>query len=57
MIDNIEILFGRMKGDNMGIFAVAGLILLYWIISKIQEHKGEKDCQKYNEDLKKRGLK
>ena len=41
----------------MGLFIAAGLILLFWIISKVEEYQGEKQYKEYQEDLKRKGLK
>lgn len=41
----------------MGLFIAGGLIILYWIISKMEEKQGSKDYKKYQEELKRRGLK
>ena len=41
----------------MGLFIAGGLLLLYWIISKVEEYQGEKAYKKYQEELKRRGLK
>lgn len=41
----------------MGLFAAAGLLLLYWVIGKIEMYQGEKAYKKYQEELKRMGLK
>lgn len=41
----------------MGILIALGLILVYWIVSKVEEYQGEKDYKKYQEKLKEMGLK
>jgi len=41
----------------MGLFISAGLILLYWIISKVEEYQGEKAYREHQEELKRKGLK
>lgn len=41
----------------MGLFIAGGLLLLYWIISKVEEYQGEKAYKKHQEELKRRGLK
>ena len=41
----------------MGLFIAAGLVLLYWILDKIEMYQGEKAYKKHQEELKRRGLK
>ncbi|MDD4113807.1 MAG: hypothetical protein PHC56_12390 [Herbinix sp.] len=41
----------------MGLLAIPLIILVYWIIDKVQEKQGEKQYKEYQEDLKRRGLK
>ena len=41
----------------MGLFIAAGLIILYWILDRIEMYQGEKAYKKYQEELKRRGLK
>jgi hypothetical protein len=41
----------------MGLFIAAGLVLLYWILDKWEAKQSSKDYKKYQEDLKRRGLK
>lgn len=41
----------------MELLIAAGLVLLYWILDKIEMYQGEKAYKKYQEELKRRGLK
>lgn len=41
----------------MGIITIPLIILIYWIIDKIEEVQGKKRYREYQEDLKRRGLK
>ena len=41
----------------MGLFIAVGLLMIFWIVSKIEERQGSKDYEKYEADLKRRGLK
>ena len=41
----------------MGIIIIPLIILLYWIIDKVDEAHGKKKYKEYQEDLKRRGLK
>ena len=40
----------------MGLFIAVGLVLLYWIVDKIEAHQGEKDYKAYQEELRKARL-
>ena len=40
----------------MGLFIAAGLVLLYWILDKIEMYQGEKAYKEHQEDKKRRGL-
>lgn len=41
----------------MGIFIALGLVLLYWIASKIEMSNAERAYKKYQQELKESGLK
>ncbi len=41
----------------MGLLALPLLLLIYWIIDKIEAKQGEKQFKAYQEDKKRRGLK
>lgn len=41
----------------MGLFTAAGLVLLYWIADRVEEYQDKKVYKKYQEELKRRGLK
>ena len=41
----------------MGLFIAGGLIILYWVLDRIEMYQGKKDYKKYQEELKRRGLK
>jgi hypothetical protein len=47
----------RMGGIIMGLFIAGGLVLLFWIASKIEEYSGERAYKKYQEKSKELGLK
>ena len=41
----------------MGLIIIPLIILLYWVVDKIEEKQGEKQYKEYQEKLKEMGLK